>query len=98
MGSALPKGGPAGLFLGFVIWSVVMLAVNECFGMLISQRAHRGESQRLQELTQKIAEMVCYMPVPSPFIRFGSEWVDEAFGFAMGWNFFLNMGKLSLCD
>jgi len=38
--------------------------------------------------------MVCYMPVPSPFIRFGSEWVDEAFGFAMGWNFFLNMGKL----
>ncbi|TVY42493.1 General amino acid permease [Lachnellula occidentalis] len=71
MGSALPKGGPAGLFLGFVIWSVVMLAVNECF-----------------------AEMVCYMPVPSPFIRFGSEWVDEAFGFAMGWNFFLNMAFL----
>lgn len=32
MGSALPKGGPAGLFLGFLIWGAVMLCVNECFG------------------------------------------------------------------
>lgn len=32
MGSALPKGGPAGLFIGFVIWGAVMLCVNECFG------------------------------------------------------------------
>ena len=68
MGSALPKGGPAGLFLGFVIWAGVMWAVNECF-----------------------AEMVSYLPVPSPFIRFGGEWVDGALGFAMAWNFFLNM-------
>jgi len=68
MGSALPKGGPAGLFVGFVIWAGVMWAVNECF-----------------------AEMVSYLPVPSPFIRFGGEWVDGALGFAMAWNFFLNM-------
>jgi amino acid transporter len=33
MGSALPKGGPAGLFIGFVIWGAVMLCINECFGM-----------------------------------------------------------------
>lgn len=32
MGSALPKGGPAGLFLGFLVWGLVMLCVNECFG------------------------------------------------------------------
>lgn len=32
MGSALPKGGPAGLFLGFFVWGCVMLCVNECFG------------------------------------------------------------------
>jgi amino acid transporter len=36
------------------------------------------------------------MPVPAPFIRFGSDWVDEALGFAMGWNFYLNMGKPNL--
>ncbi|KAI4717664.1 amino acid permease [Aureobasidium sp. EXF-10727] len=71
MGSALPKGGPAGLFIAFVIWAGVMWAVNECF-----------------------AEMVSYLPVPSPFIRFGGEWVDGALGFAMAWNFFLNMAIL----
>lgn len=71
MGSALPKGGPAGLFIAFVIWAGVMWCVNECF-----------------------AEMVSYLPVPSPFIRFGSEWVDGALGFAMAWNFFLNMAIL----
>lgn len=32
MGSALPKGGPAGLFLGFLVWGCVMMCVNECFG------------------------------------------------------------------
>ncbi|KAI0020433.1 amino acid permease [Xylariomycetidae sp. FL0641] len=71
MGSALPKGGPAGLFIGFVIWGFVMMCVNECF-----------------------AEMVSYAPVAAPFVRFGSEWVDPAVGFAMAWNFFLNMAFL----
>ncbi|KAI4740320.1 amino acid permease [Aureobasidium sp. EXF-12298] len=71
MGSSLPKGGPAGLFIAFLIWAWVMWAVNECF-----------------------AEMVSYLPVPSPFVRFGSEWVDGALGFAMAWNFFLNMAIL----
>ncbi|KAI1341770.1 putative general amino acid permease [Xylariaceae sp. FL0016] len=71
MGSALPKGGPAGLFIAFVIWGCVMLCVNECF-----------------------AEMVSYVPIASPFIRFSGAWVDEAVGFAMAWNFFLNMAFL----
>lgn len=35
MGAALPKGGPAGLFIGFLIWGAVMLCVNECFGELL---------------------------------------------------------------
>jgi amino acid transporter len=60
MGSALPKGGPAGLFIAFLLWGGVMWAVNECF-----------------------AEMVTYAPIPSPFIRFGTEWVDGALGFGM---------------
>lgn len=32
MGAALPKGGPANLFLGFVIYGTVMYSVNQCFG------------------------------------------------------------------
>ncbi|OKL56905.1 hypothetical protein UA08_07858 [Talaromyces atroroseus] len=71
MAEALPDGGPAGLFIAFLIWGSVMWAVNECF-----------------------AEMVTYLPVPSPFIRFSSLWVDDALGFAMAWNFFLNMAFL----
>jgi yeast amino acid transporter len=67
MGSYLPNGGPAGLFLGFAIWSFVAYAVNECY-----------------------AEMVCWAPVPAPFIRFASEWVDEALGFALSWSFYFN--------
>jgi amino acid permease len=34
MAAVLPSGGPAGLFLGFIIWGSFMVAVNECFGMI----------------------------------------------------------------
>lgn len=36
-----------------------------------------------------MAEMVTYLPISSPFIRFAGRYVDEAFGFATGWNFFI---------
>ncbi|KAM0550271.1 hypothetical protein ACHAPJ_008941 [Fusarium lateritium] len=36
-----------------------------------------------------IAEMATYMPITSAFIRMAGHWVDEAFGFMAGWNFFL---------
>ncbi|OOF98431.1 hypothetical protein ASPCADRAFT_164989 [Aspergillus carbonarius ITEM 5010] len=68
MGAVLPKAGPAGLFLGFVAYGTIILAVNQCF-----------------------AEMVCYLPIPSPFVRLAGHWVDDALSFAMGWNFFFTM-------
>ncbi|PHH78696.1 hypothetical protein CDD80_6434 [Ophiocordyceps camponoti-rufipedis] len=40
-------------------------------------------------VTQCMAEMVTYLPISSPFIRFAGRYVDEAFGFAVGWNFFI---------
>lgn len=33
--------------------------------------------------------MVTYLPISSPFIRFAGRFVDDAFGFAAGWNFFV---------
>ena len=33
--------------------------------------------------------MVTYLPISSPFIRFAGRWVDDAFGFAAGYNFFI---------
>lgn len=40
------------------------------------------------------AEMVTYLPIASPFIRLGGFWVDDAWGFALGWNYFFLMGML----
>lgn len=40
-------------------------------------------------VTLSMAEMVTYLPISSPFIRFAGRYVDEAFGFAAGWNFFI---------
>lgn len=36
-----------------------------------------------------IAEMVTYLPLSSPFIRMAGRYVDDAFGVAAGWNFFI---------
>jgi amino acid transporter len=35
-----------------------------------------------------MAEMATYMPITGGFIRMAGHWVDEAFGFMAGWNFF----------
>ncbi|KAL7791568.1 amino acid permease/ SLC12A domain-containing protein [Trichoderma ceciliae] len=40
-------------------------------------------------VTLCMAEMVTYLPISSPFIRFAGRYVDEAFGFSTGWNFFV---------
>ncbi|KAH7414049.1 amino acid permease/ SLC12A domain-containing protein [Phaeosphaeria sp. MPI-PUGE-AT-0046c] len=40
-------------------------------------------------VTISIAEMVTYLPISSPFIRFAGRFVDDAFGVAAGWNFFI---------
>lgn len=36
-----------------------------------------------------MAEMAVFMPVSGAFIRMAGRWVDEAFGFWAGWNFFI---------
>ncbi|RDA85539.1 hypothetical protein CP532_3301 [Ophiocordyceps camponoti-leonardi (nom. inval.)] len=45
-------------------------------------------------VTQCMAEMVTYLPISSPFIRFAGRYVDDAFGFAAGWNFFIFQATL----
>ena len=36
------------------------------------------------------AEMATHMPVAGGFIRLAGKWVDDALGFAAGWNFFIH--------
>ena len=40
-------------------------------------------------VNNSMAEMMVYMPVSGGFIRLAGHWVDDAFGFMAGWNFFI---------
>ena len=44
----------------------------------------------LAMVNNSAAEMSTYMPVAGGFIRLAGHWVDDALGFAAGWNFFLH--------
>lgn len=39
-------------------------------------------------VNNSIAEMIVLQPVSGGFIRIAGHWVDDAFGFMAGWNFF----------
>ncbi|KAH3681796.1 hypothetical protein WICPIJ_007235 [Wickerhamomyces pijperi] len=41
----------------------------------------------IMAITVSTAEMVCYLPINSPFIRIGGRCIDDAFEFMQGWNF-----------
>ncbi|KAB8225648.1 amino acid permease-domain-containing protein [Aspergillus novoparasiticus] len=49
------------------------------------------ESLMVGMLNNCLAEMTTYMPVSGGFIRLAGCWVDEAWGFMAGWNFFIYM-------
>ncbi|KAJ7852778.1 general amino acid permease AGP2 [Mycena olivaceomarginata] len=69
VGTALPVGGPAGLLVAFIVWSTVVLAVNNC-----------------------LSEMVTWIPISSPYVRFADRFVDEALGVCSGFNLFFSIG------
>lgn len=35
--------------------------------------------------------MACFAPISGSFPHYAARWVDPAFGFAVGWNFWLNL-------
>lgn len=55
-------------------------------GMLI---AYTGYCCIIALVNNAMAEMASFMPVSGGFIRMAGHWVDDAFGFMAGWNFFL---------
>ncbi|KIX06180.1 uncharacterized protein Z518_04154 [Rhinocladiella mackenziei CBS 650.93] len=56
--------------------------------------AYAAYSCLLGLVNNSMAEMAVYMPVSGSFIRMAGKWVDEAFGFMAGWNFFLYEASL----
>lgn len=49
-------------------------------------------------VTSSTAEMVSYLPIPSPFVRLAGRCLDEAFEVMAGWNFFLCQAILVPCE
>jgi len=37
-----------------------------------------------------LAEMTIFMPASAAFLQHADVWVDKAWGFMIGWNFFLS--------
>ncbi|KAI9877576.1 MAG: hypothetical protein M1830_003533 [Pleopsidium flavum] len=64
---------------------------RRCHTELHLASIHRSIDQRLTAQCARLgmAEMVTYLPISSPFIRFAGRYVDEAFGVAAGYNFFV---------
>ncbi|KAL0935942.1 general amino acid permease agp2 [Colletotrichum truncatum] len=43
----------------------------------------------IAQVNNSLAEMTVFMPISAAFIHHAGAWVDEAWGFMIGWNFFL---------
>ena len=41
-------------------------------------------------LMTSLGELAAYMPVSGSFATYGARYVDEGFGFALGWNYWYN--------
>ncbi|KAL4978159.1 amino acid permease/ SLC12A domain-containing protein [Aspergillus desertorum] len=75
IGQTLAKGGPGSLFIAYTLCHSISGAQRLLFGMILNLPG--------------LAEMVTYLPISSPFIRFAGRYVDDAFGVAAGYNFFV---------
>ncbi|KAJ5231460.1 Amino acid/polyamine transporter I [Penicillium citrinum] len=98
IGSGLRTSGPGSLFLGFSIWYVytplrsfiifiIRLLFRGILGCLDQPIHHSLFTTYIR--SPGLAEMVTYLPISSPFIRFAGRYVDEALGVAAGYNFFI---------
>ncbi|KAK6005372.1 hypothetical protein QM012_008151 [Aureobasidium pullulans] len=87
IGNGLLNGGPGSLFMAF---SICDLLIEESREYPIENKFNTDyRCSFILAVTISTAEMVTYLPISSPFIRFASRYMDEAIGFAAGWNFFV---------
>ncbi len=45
-------------------------------------------------LMTSLGELAAYMPVSGSFATYGQNYVEEGFGFALGWNYWYNWRRL----
>jgi yeast amino acid transporter len=81
IGTALFVSIGQGLYHGGAGSLLIAYTVQSCFLALVNNC---------------VAEMSTAYPVSGGFIRLAGKWVDEAFGFMVGWNFLLAAPNLRL--
>lgn len=100
------RGGSGGLHRRLGPRQIQLVAIGGSIGtalfIAIGSALYRGgpaslllafivECTMVGFLNNCLAEMTIYMPVNGGFISLAGKWVDDAFGFMAGWNFFIYM-------
>jgi amino acid transporter len=73
--------------IGTALFVSIGGALNKA-GPLGILMAYTFQSCVMALVNNSMAEMAVYMPVSGGFVRMAGKWVDEALGFAAGYNFF----------
>lgn len=79
-------GGSIGTALFVTIGYALMRGAGSLF---IAFTLH---SLMMAQVNNALAEMTVFMPISAAFVQHAATWVDSAWGFMAGWNFFLYEG------
>jgi amino acid transporter len=86
--NSLQAGGPLGLLLGYLIVGTI------CYSIMVHSSLSFFNTRR-RWLTSgglqiSLGEMIAYLPIPGGHIKLAERFVDGAFSFTMGWNYWYN--------
>ena len=86
--NSLQAGGPLGLLLGYLIVGTI------CYSVMVHSSPSFCNTRR-RWLTSggsqiSLGEMIAYLPIPGGHIKLAERFVDGAFSFTMGWNYWYN--------
>ena len=85
------NGGPVGILLGYIFIGTI------CFATMVSScptNSRHTLSHLLLHLS--LGEMTAFLPLPGGFIKLTERFVDPAFAFATGWNYWYGWTVRSL--
>lgn len=85
-GKALSSAGPVGALIAFALVG----SVRDYIFSRFFYAYHISAIQVAFSSLASVGEMTSHAPISGTFPHFASRWVDPAFGFAVGWNYFLS--------
>ncbi|KAF8431912.1 amino acid permease [Boletus edulis BED1] len=79
---SLMNGGPLGLLLVYTFMGTLCVTT-----MVLPIPINLGHTSSHLPLQLSLGEMTAYLPIPGGFIKLAERFVDPAFAFATGWNY-----------